>query len=383
MRAGFFWDAEGTAPKRICAGAASVLLSLASGASAYAEEAPSAPATAGSTSRTPAPMPDEASISEAERSFLQGVESFGQEHFAEGCQYFAQSEARYHSGATLLYLGGCFENGYLPGGLLAALDAFEAASVDALSLDSDEGVSLREESQRRARAVRTRLAHLELDPTPRFAGQVLINGEPIVDLGRPLSMNPGRYHLELRAPGKKTHSEDFELAEGRELRIRLLELEADPPAAPPFRDAPRRAEGEANRAEAPADAAAGHSRFGSLPFLLAGAGVVAGGAWIYTGLTSIQKDSEYSRGLDRCSALTCTQSQLTHLSAVHRQAQAYAVATDYAAIPAFTLSMGAALLLWWLGASDQGSPGEAASARASVQAACSTHGCWLETGVRF
>jgi hypothetical protein len=203
---------------------------------------------------------------------------------------------------------------------------------------------------------------------------VELNGAWIQQLELPVSLNPGRYHLEVSAPGKQSHREELDLTEGLVLQIALPEL-SDTLAEQP--------------STAVTDALASAStprtpRFGAAPLWFGGAAAFFGGAWLYTGLMSSAKNAEYSKLVDRCSVARCDEATLRDARGTRNTAKSFAVATDRLIIPIFGATLGTAVLLWWL--DDFALPGAAEPAQgatAHVQLGCAPGSCAVAYEGRF
>jgi hypothetical protein len=268
------------------------------------------------------PVPD-AEVMAANRAFELGRLALARGLFGEACRRFDESRSHFPSPVTLLNLGDCYERGDLEGGLPAALETFERARLEAEQVVPEATRKLvTEEAERRATAIRARLTQLNL-------------------------------------------------TDGRELQAALPEPVGESTAAPA---APR----PLQATQAPRS-----PRFGSLPLWLGGASVALGGAWLYTGLMASAKNSNYTALRERCQLEGCDQVTWKEAGAAQRSAKTYAVVTDYALIPAFGVTLGAAIALWLLNDSAISPGHESAHTTGAAQLDCSPNGCWLSYANRF
>jgi hypothetical protein len=331
------------------------------------------------------PVPDPAAVAAvpailaAQAAFEEGRALLADGQFRPACERFAESQRRYSSSVTLLNLGNCHEQGHLDGGLLAALAACEQALVEADQVfETEPRERIREEATRRAERLRARVPRVLFRPSPTAGARVRLDDVPLERLEAALPMNPGQHQVEIAATGKKTHRLVVDLAEGILLHVALPEL-VDVPS--PLRVEPEVQPAEVRHDEAARAGAPAQRRFGQAPLWLGGAAAALGGVWLFTGLKSSESDAEYGRLLDRCAATPCTGSSLAQVEDAHERARAYAIATDYVVIPAFTVALGSALVLWWLDDFQLGRGADTAQAR--VRTSCSTRACSVAYAARF
>jgi hypothetical protein len=317
-------------------------------------------------------------VLEAERAFQLGRRLLAEGRMLDACRSFLHSQSRYSSAVTLLNLGDCFERGGLEGGLLAALGTFQRALTEAARLTEPELLEgVRDECNRRIGDLEARIPSLIVRRTPTEAAAVLLNDTPIEQFDQPLPLNPGHYRLRVEAPLKQSHAQDFDLSERAKVYIALPALVdvVQAPIAPIAPGAEALAPGVGSKPR----------RFGDLPLWLGGATAVLGGAWLFTGLSAYASNNEYDSLLDQCTAEACTDTTRASLSEARSKSESLAIATDYVVIPAFAMTLGTGLVLWWM---DDFATSDAEAAAShhvpgGLRADCFEQGCMVTARGRF
>lgn len=317
---------------------------------------------AASPQAAPAPAPvaakDPAVVARADAAFEEGRELFEQGRFREACEKFELSMQLDPSPGTLLNLGNCYEP---QGDLVRALAIFEQAFSDAQRWDDPRRKELwTDASRERIANLSRRVPQLTVRNVPPEA-EVAIDGKALARKSGASRINPGRHRLEVRAPGKQTHTHEFEIASGQRVAINVPELVADAALPPPPPVA------RASEPAAPSDPSA--STYGPWPYVLGGTGAALLGTSLITGLMANSKASKLDR---ECSEDdVCDRS----LEGTKDSAQSLALATDVLWISGLIIA-GAGVTLFVLDAND----GETA---ASVQAGCFGMGCGMLATGRF
>jgi hypothetical protein len=349
--------------------AAATLVAPAAWAQAAAPTAPAAPAPAGQTQAPtqsfPPPAPgapgpaakDPAVVERADAAFEEGRELFDQGRFREACEKFELSMQLDPSPGTLLNLGNCYEP---QGDLVRALTIFEQAFADAQRSNDQRRKELWTDAAReRIANLSRRVPQLTVRSVPPDA-EVAIDGTPLQRSSGGLRINPGRHRLEVRAPGKRPHTQEFDIASGQRLAINVPPLEADSGAPMP---APLAAPSEP---PPPPDSSA--ATYGPWPYVLGGAGVALLGTSLVTGLMAKSKASKLDR---ECDGDSCDPS----LKGTKDSAESLALATDVLWIGGL-IAAGAGVTLFILDANDD-------EAGTAVQAGCFGTGCGLLASGHF
>lgn len=334
---------------------ASVLWLTASAAQAQTP-APTPAQSPAPAAGAPAPAPkDPAVVERADAAFEEGRDLFDQGRFKEACEKFELSMQLDPSPGTLLNLGNCYEP---QGDLVRALGIFEQAFADAQRSNDPRRKELWTDAAReRIANLSRRVPQLSVRGVPPDA-EVTIDGNGQPSSGA-LRINPGRHRLEVRAPGKRPHAQEFDIASGQRLAINVPALEADtgpaaPPVAAPAEPAP------------PPDTSS--DKYGPWPYVLGGSGAALLGTSLVTGLMAKSKASKLER---ECDDNRCDPS----LQGTKDSAESLALATDVLWISGLLVA-GAGVTLFILDANDD-------EASATVQAGCFGTGCGVQATGRF
>jgi tetratricopeptide (TPR) repeat protein len=333
------------------AAAASALWLATAAASAQAPAPASTPAPGAPAVAAPR---DPAVVARADAAFEEGRELFDQGRFREACEKFELSMQLDPSPGTLLNLGNCYEP---QGDLVRALAIFEQAFADAQRSDDPRRKELWTDAAReRIANLSRRVPQLTVRNAPADA-EVAIDGTAQRPSGA-LRINPGRHRIEVRAPGKRPFTQEFDVAVSQRLALNVPPLEADTgPAAPPPAVAP-------SEPPPPRDTAA--STYGPWPYVLGGTGAALLGTSLVTGLMAKSKANELDR---ECDGDVCDES----LQGTRDSAESLALATDVLWISGLVIA-GAGVTLFILDANDD-------EAGTAVQAGCFGTGCgMLATG---
>ena len=262
------------------------------------------------------------------------------------------------SPGTLLNLGNCYEP---QGDLVRALAIFEQAFADAQRSNDPRRKELWTDAAReRIANLSRRVPQLSVRNVPPDAA-VKIDGNAVQQQSGGLRINPGRHRLEVSAPGKKAHTQEFDIASGQRLAINVPELVVDAAAPLP---APEPAPSEP---APPRDTAT--STYGPWPYVLGGTGAALLGTSLITGLMANSKASKLDRECDADGS--CDPS----LRGTKDSAESLALATDVLWISGLIVA-GAGVTLFILDATDDAS-------RAEVQAGCFGTGCGLMASGTF
>jgi hypothetical protein len=142
--------------------------------------------------------------------FEEGLKLMDKGNYGEACPKLAQSQELAPSGGTLLNLASCYEkNRQHASAWLRYKEAAERAS-------SAKKRDMEKLALERAKKIEARLAKLTIVVHEPVAGlQVRRNGRPVADaeLGVATPIDPGNYHIEASAPGRKSFSTDVEVAD--------------------------------------------------------------------------------------------------------------------------------------------------------------------------
>lgn len=327
---------------------------------ALAQAPAAAPAQAPAPAQTPAQpaAKDAASVERADAAFEEGRELFDQGRFREACEKFELSMQLDPSPGTLLNLGNCYEP---QGDLVRALAIFEQAFTDAQrSTDPRRKELWTDASRERIANLSRRVPLLSVRGAPPD-GEVSIDGKAAQLPSGGLRINPGRHRIEVRAPGKKVYTQDFDIAASQRLAINVPQLVVDagapapPPVAAPIEPVPEH--------ETSSDS------YGVWPYVLGGTGAALLGTSLVTGLMANSKASKLERD---CSPQdVCDPS----LQGTKDSAETLALTTDVLWISGLIVA-GAGVTLFILDATDD----ESATA---VQAGCFVSGCGLMASGRF
>jgi hypothetical protein len=354
------------APRRSSRSSAALAASLWLTASAAAAQTPApAPAqTPAPAAGAPAAAPkdaaaprDPAVVERADAAFEEGRELFDQGRFKEACEKFELSMQLDPSPGTLLNLGNCYEP---QGDLVHALALFEQAFADAQrSTDPRRKELWTDAARERIANLSRRVPQLSVRGAPPDA-EVAIDGTGQRPSGA-LRINPGRHRIEVRAPGKRPFTREFDIASGQRLAINVpaLEAETGPAAAPtpaPAEPAP------------PPDTSAA-TTYGPWPYVLGGTGAALLGTSLITGLMASSKANKLERECD--ADKDCDPS----LQGTKDSAASLALATDVLWISGLIVA-GAGVTLFILDANDDESG-------TAVQAGCFATGCGMLATGRF
>lgn len=302
-----------------------------------------------------AQAPSKAAAAQADAAFEEARELLEQGRFKEACDKFDLSMRLDPSTGTLLNLANCYE---AQGDLLHALETFELGLSQAQSNpDRKRRQVWSEAAKERIESLSPRIPFLSVEGAEP-GSQVLLDGKPLEPLDRPVRYNPGRYHLEVSAPGKRPFIQVFELPEGQTLRIPVPPLEAEvvTPAAP------------AAALTSPPPAPRDERRFGNWPWIAGGTGAALLGTSLVTGLIASSKAGQLE---DECpSKVDCDPS----LASVKDSAHTLGVTTDVLWIGG-ALILGTGVTLFVL---DHGK-----SESSEVQAGCFDGGCGFRANGSF
>lgn len=303
--------------------------------------------------------PSAAAKEQADLAFDEGRELFEQGRFKEACDKFQRSMDLDPSPGTLLNLGNCFEP---QGDLLRALATFEQALADAQkTTDKKRRQVWSDAAKERIASLSQRIPELKVEGAEPGA-TVLLDGKPHTALGQPQRQNPGRHQIEVSAPGKRTYTKTFELAEGQRLGIHLPPLEREAPAEPLAAAQP------ALSAPAPEPASSAHRQFGYWPYIAGGTGVALLGTSIVTGLLASAKAQQLQ---DECEGKVCDSS----LESVQSSARTLGLTTDVLWISG-ALVLGTGVTLFVLDHGKSEDPARVAGGEASaLRAGCFAGGC--------
>jgi tetratricopeptide (TPR) repeat protein len=355
----------GRSPRRSwrSSGALAATLWLTASAAAAQTPAPAPAQTPAPAAGAPAAAPkdavaprDPAVVERADAAFEEGREFFDQGRFKEACEKFELSMQLDPSPGTLLNLGNCYEP---QGDLVRALALFEQAFADAQRSNDPRRKELWTDAAReRIANLSRRVPQLSVRGAPSDA-EVAIDGAAQRPSGA-LRINPGRHRIEVRAPGKRPFTQDFDIASGQRLAINVpaLEAETGPAATPP--PAP------AEPAPPPDSSAA---TYGPWPYVLGGTGAALLGTSLVTGLMANSKASKLERECDDDG--NCDPS----LQGTKDSAESLALATDVLWISGLIVA-GAGVTLFILDESDD-------ETGTAVQAGCFATGCGMLATGRF
>ena len=256
--------------------------------------------------------PARADETEAEKAFAEGRELLERGTYAEACEAFARSQRLDPALGTLLNLGLCHERL----GQLATSHAKFRAAADLAAREDDE--TRKRVAQERAKALEPRLIKLkiELEGTPPPGLEVAVDDRDVTrELGEAHPVDPGRYELEVAAPGRQAWQRTIRLfGEGTTEIVTVPELEEKPDDAG---TEAREPEGESARDGAgaappgpeppgPPEAPSGRGqgwRVGGMT--TAGAGVVAAATGLAFGLharSTWRRSKDYCDGDRVCSS---------------------------------------------------------------------------------
>jgi len=164
----------------------------------------------------------------AEALFQQAVELMEQKKFSEACEQFAASQQLDPALGTTLYLADCYEQ---TGKTASAWALFqEAADVARRAQQSDREQIANE----RAASLKLRLSKLEVrvPAARRVQGLELRINEtqvPTASWNTAMPVDPGKTHVEARAPGKKPWSVEINVAAGPSSQVVEMAQLADGP----------------------------------------------------------------------------------------------------------------------------------------------------------
>jgi hypothetical protein len=237
--------------------------------------------------------------------FEQGQSLVAQGQYAAACQRFEQSQALDPGGATLLYLGDCYERA---GRTASAWTAYRAAaSASSKGMPAEHARVAAERAQRLTPQLATLV--LVVPAEDHVSGfELSLNGKPLSPAlqGAAFPLDPGRYQLLARAPGRDVWSTLIEVGRGGQQRITVPPLAVSrglspslPPGAAPSPAAPAREK----------DALAPSAQQ-VVSLVLAGAGVLSLTAGVVFGVYADSAADESTR--DGCSA-TCVTRQAASL----------------------------------------------------------------------
>jgi hypothetical protein len=263
------------------------------------------------------------------------------------------------SPGTLLNLGNCYEP---QGDLLKALEVFERALADAQKTpDRKKRAAWSDAARERIASLGKRIPELTIEAAEPGV-TVQLNGKPFTALGQPQPQNPGRHHVEVSAPGKRTFTTSFELLDGQPLTLRLPPLEEVESAPQPIAPAPALASPPVHEVE-------DQRRFGVWPWIAGGTGAALLGTSLVTGLMA---SSKASRLEDECpTRIDCDPA----LEGVRNSAQTLGITTDVLWITG-TLAVATGVTLFVLDYG-KGEPG------AALEAGCFGGGCGVSASGRF
>jgi len=316
-----------------------------------------APSAARAQAPAAAPARDAATVERADAAFEEGRELFDQGRFKEACEKFELSMQLDPSPGTLLNLGNCYEP---QGDLVRALGIFEQAFADAQrSTDPRRKELWTDAARERIAALSRRVPQLSVRNEPPDA-EVALDGNAVERASGALRVNPGHHRLEVRAPGKRPYTHEFDIAAGQRLAINVPALEVETgPAPPPPVAAPNEPEPTYEKST---------DTYGPWPYVLGGTGAALLGTSLITGLMANSKAGKLDR---ECPDDTCPPS----LKSTQDSAKSLALATDVLWISGLIVA-GAGVTLFVLDASDD-EPGTA------VQAGCFATGCGMMASGRF
>ncbi|HTV17943.1 MAG TPA: tetratricopeptide repeat protein, partial [Polyangiaceae bacterium] len=299
-----------------------------------------------------------ASVERADAAFEEGRDLFDQGRFREACEKFELSMQLDPSPGTLLNLGNCYEP---QGDLVRALSIFEQAFADAQrSTDPRRKELWTDAARERIANLSRRVPLLSVRNMPPDAA-VTIDGNAAQPPSGGLRINPGRHRIEVRAPGKKAFTQEFDIASGQRLAINVPALETDAGAPAPAPEPP------------PSEPVPVHdtatSTYGVWPYVLGGTGAALLGTSLITGLMASSKAGK----LDR----ECTEDDRCDLSlqSTKDSAETLALTTDVLWISGVIVA-GAGVTLFILDATDDEST-------TAVQAGCFVSGCGLMASGSF
>jgi hypothetical protein len=303
--------------------------------------------------------PSESATARADAAFDEGRELFEQGRFKEACEKFELSMQLDPSPGTLLNLGNCYEP---QGDLLKALGVFERALAEAQKAgDRKKRAAWSDAARERIASLSKRIPELTIEAAePGIAVQ--LDGKPYATLGQPQRQNPGRHHVEVSAPGKRTFTTSFELLDGQPLTLRLPPLEAIEATPDPIAPAPA-------LASPPAQDLDSERRFGIWPWIAGGTGAALLGTSLVTGLMASSKAAQLE---DECPEMVCTDESL---ESVRDSAMTLGITTDILWITgALAVATGVTLFVLDYGKAEPG---------AALEAGCFGGGCGFAASGRF
>lgn len=332
-----------------CALASAALGSCAPGVA----RAQSSAGAAGSVSAPAGAAPVPGVIQRADAAFQEGRALFEVGRYEEACEKFELSMQLDPSPGTSLNLGNCYEP---QGDLVRALENFERALADAQRTSDARRKALWTEAAReRIASLAGRVPRLSLHNVPPD-GRVAIDRRQVEGSNEGLRINPGRHRIEVSAPGRRTFRQDVDFAIGERVALHVPALEAGDAAA-----------GGGAQVQNDVDplhsqGTGGGTKFGALPYVLAGAGVALLATSVGTGLAAKAKQNELA---NECMGNICPPG----LEGTRDGAQTLAAFTDAFWITGL-VSAGVGLTLFVLDSQD-----DTASTR--LEAGCFGSGCGL------
>jgi len=262
----------------------------------------------------------------AEALFQEGRSRVEKGDLVVGCAKLAESQELDRQLGTLINLAGCHE---AQGRLATAWAEFNEAHAWGARLNRPDRAEL---ARARAAAIAPRLSHVVLvtnAAAPDFS--VVVDGTPMGAgvLGTELPIDAGEHTILASGRGRRAWSGTFTIAANATAKVEIPVLES--------------AASGAGSAELPAPAPApSETRTSPLartvPFVLAGVGVLGLGVGSYFGLRTFSLKSDADA---ECDGQTCT---TRGLELDHRASDAAAVST--VAFSVGVLAVGAAVVLW-------------------------------------
>jgi hypothetical protein len=181
-----------------------------------------------------APTPDRVA---AESLFAEARQLLAAGHFPEACAKLEASRRLEPAIGTTLNLADCYER---IGRTASAWAEFKTAAAEAQKI----GDSLRKtEALERAHALEPRLSRLRVD-LDQPGARIISNGVPFspAAIGSAIAIDPGSYHFEASAPGKRPWSQTIDIAANQSLaELRVPPLADEPivtPTPPPISEPP-------------------------------------------------------------------------------------------------------------------------------------------------
>jgi hypothetical protein len=276
----------------------------------------------------------------AETLFFEGTKLLHEQNYEAACRRFEQSQALDPGVGTLLYLGECYDR---QGKTASAWATYREAESAANAAGQAERMQVAAE---RASRLEPRLARLVVQvaaENPRDGFELAINGKRIdaAVFGVAFPVDPGRYQIVARAPGRTPWSSTIEVQPTQQAVAQVPVLEvargvlALPEAEPYGSSAAQTGAGgvaEASGALSPRQRAAVVVGVGGATALAAG---------LVMGLVAKNKDEEAQRDCvgERCST--------TDAAALNESARSWATGANVAfVVGGLALAAGGVLYFW-------------------------------------